>query len=138
MGIRVHCPGMTEPDIQTRFGSGGTCIHKGAWSSLPRRPGWWAATRPLFFPAFGGVAVGVPTAALEFETAGGNNFLGFAAAIRAFDVLGAHLDKPFRYSALGAFKFINRHTQSFKRYIIIYITNGQNMLYSNRSQFLFR
>ena len=69
---------------------------------------------PLVFPALGRIAVSVPTAAFEFETAGRYDFFGLATTIRAFDGAGAHFDEPLGDGALGALEFVNRHVFSFQ------------------------
>ena len=106
---------MTTPGTRIRFDSVGTCIHKGACLTLFRGTVPFIV-RPLFFPpTFGSIAVGIPAAASELETAGRDNLFGFAAAVRAFDGLGAHLDEPFGDGALRALEFIDWHIVSLSQ-----------------------
>jgi hypothetical protein len=59
---------------------------------------------------FGGIAVCIPSAALEGKGALGNYFFGFSLAFRAFNMFGTNSNKFFDDgSIIGALKFINRH-----------------------------
>jgi hypothetical protein len=60
----------------------------------------------------GGVPIGVPPAAFEFEGTLGHDLGGFLMALGAIDLLGVHPYKAFGDGSVGAFEFIDRHGAS--------------------------
>jgi hypothetical protein len=80
-----------------------------------------------------GVTVSIPSAALQFEATGGDDFFGLIMALRALNGFGIHADQLLGKVATFALKFINRHlmflSQSAKAVVLLAVIRfGANLV----------